>query len=62
MLSRGPYPETVRALTPVDVFKLRRPDYEFLVAMSCAKGTTDVQDSAPDHRRRVCCTAPAGTA
>jgi CRP-like cAMP-binding protein len=62
MLSRGPYRETVRALTPVDVFKLRRPDYEFLLAMSCAKDTTDVQDSAPDQRRRVCCTAPTGTA
>ena len=47
LLRHMPQPETVRALRPLGVFKLQRPDFEALVATSLRKVTTALEDA--DH-------------
>jgi cAMP-dependent protein kinase regulator len=53
LLRHVPQPETVRALTPLDVFKLHRSDFESLVATSLRKVTAALREVDVDGLRPV---------
>jgi putative peptide zinc metalloprotease protein len=63
LFGRAPQPDTVKALTPLDLLKFPHRDFDAVVTTSPGTMTAGDPQPAPAHPRRVCCaTAAAPTA